>query len=56
MAKKLTLESVYESYESLDLDQKVKLFQLIKNNLEDKSRNAADELDLVNSVLNLKKS
>lgn len=56
MAKKPTLETVYNDYELLDLDQKVKLFQLIKQNLEDKSDSAATELALVDPVLNKSKS
>ena len=55
MAKKLSLDAVYESYNQLDLKDKTELFQKIQKDLQGKSQQAADELDLVNSVLNLKK-
>lgn len=55
MAKKLSLDAVYESYNQLDLKDKTDLFQKIQKDLYEKSQAAAEEMDLVNSVLNLKK-
>ena len=55
MAKKPTLQTTFEDYQNLDLKDKTELFQKIQKDLEQKYLIATSEIDLVNSVLNLKK-